>query len=498
MSKTEKEMNYLQELKNMFSADETVMFREFSCMKNPAISFCIAFVDGMSNKDVINSQIVKPIIEAKLETALGINQLLDAISKEVITAASLSSTGSMDDILKALMSGSTILFVDGFNTVIVINTADIEKRTITEPESEKIIAGPREGFIEDIGTNIALIRKRLKTKDLKLKFKEIGTVTETKVCICYLDNVADKKLIKEVEERLKKIDIDSILDIGYIKEMIKDTPATPFKTVGETERPDVAVGKLLEGRVVIICDGSPMAVTIPFLFIEYFNVNEDYYTNYYYATINRMIRWIGFFLASSVPAIYVALVTFHQEMIPTQLLLSISGSRQNVPFPTIVEALLMLFIFELLRETSVRIPSVVGQTISIVGALVIGQAAVDAKLVSAPMIIVAAMTGITSFATPKMQGELIIIRLIFIVAASIIGLYGYIFCVIGMFIHLASLRSFGVPYMLNIASVRPGDEKDVAVRAPWKTMKTRPELIAQENMDRSVNDEEAGDEVEKG
>jgi spore germination protein KA len=235
---------------------------------------------------------------------------------------------------------------------------------------------------------------------------------------------------------------------------------------------------------------------VPFTFVEYFNVNEDYYSNFYYATVNRIIRWIGFFLASSVPAIYVALITFHQEMLPTQFILSISASRQDVPFPTIFEAILMLFIFEVLRETSVRMPTVIGQTISIVGALVIGQAAVEAKLISAPMIIVAALTGITSFIVPKMQGELILIRIIFLLSASFIGLYGYLFGVIGMFIHLASLRSFGIPYMINIGTLSPADVKDVILRVPWQKMKTRPKLVTQQNKIRNVDDKETGDKVE--
>lgn len=493
MSKAEK--NYLKELKSMFSTDETFVFREFCCKNAPNKSFCVVYVNGMTDKTTINDQIVKPVINAELDEASGVNQLINCIAKEVISASNVVKADSLEDIITALLSGSTVLFVDDLNKGIIIDTAKLEKRSIAEPEGEKVVNGPREGFTENIATNIALVRKRLKTSNLKLRFKELGTETKTKICICYLENIADSKIVEEVERRISKIDIDGILDSGYIREMIKDTLPTPFKTAGNTERPDVVVGKLLEGKAAIFCDGSPMAITVPFLFIEYFNVNEDYYNNYYYATINRFIRWFGFFLTSSVPAIYIALVTFHQEMIPTQLLLSIYGSRQNVPFPTVVEAIIMLFVFELLRETGVRIPSVIGQTISIVGALVIGQAAVEAKLVSAPMIIVTALTGITSFVVPGMQGELIIIRLFFLLGASFIGLYGYLFCVIGMFIHLASLRSFGIPYMMSIASFKPADMKDNVVRAPWKLMKSRPKLVAQKNRSRTVNDEEAGDEV---
>ncbi len=494
MNKAQTDKDILQTLRDMFSEDEGIIFRDFCCQNDPQIQFCIAFIDGMTDKNIIQEQMIKPIMNANLNEDYDINKLLNTISKEVIPTANVSQSGDLEKIIQSLITGSTLLFINEFDIAVIVDTAKWEKRSISEPESEKVVVGPREGFTESIGSNIVMVRRKLKTANLKFKYREIGTTTKTKICICYLEDVAEQKLVKEVEERIGKIDLDSILDIAYVKEMIKDTPASPFKTIGSTERPDVIAGKLLEGRVAVLCDGTPIAITMPFLFIEYFNVNEDYYNNFFYASFNRIVRWVGFFLASSVPAIYVALITFHQEMIPTQLLLSISGSRQNVPFPTVVEAILMLFVFEILRESSIRIPSVVGQTVSIVGALVIGQAAVEAKLVSAPMVIVSAVTGITSFVIPKMQAELIIVRLIFLLSASFIGLYGYLFCVIGMFIHLASLRSFGFPYMTHIASFKPEDAKDNILRAPWKMMKTRPKLVAQKNRQRTVGNEKAGDE----
>jgi spore germination protein KA len=496
MEMTENAKSNLNELRTMFSKDETLIFRDFACKKDPALELCIVYVEGMTDKTFIHDQIIKPVTKADLNDALDINHLLNILSKEVISAADVYQNDKLEDIIQDLLAGSSILFVKEFNKAIIINTADWEKRAIAEPESEKTVTGPREGFVEDITTNIMLLRRKLNTSNLKLEFKQLGTETKTKICICYLENIADRKIIQEVNKRISKIEIDGVLDSEYLQELIKDTPSTPFKTTGYTERPDVVAGKLLEGRVAIICDGTPVVITVPFTFVEYFIANEDYYANFYFATINRVIRWIGFFLASSVPAIYVALITFHQEMLPTQLLLSISASRQNVPFPTIVEAVLMLFVFELLRETSVRIPTVIGQTISIVGALVIGQAAVEAKLVSAPMIIVAAITGITSFVTPKMQGELIITRLIFLFAASFIGLYGYLFGVIALFIHLASLRSFSIPYMINIGTFRPADVKDVMFRVPWQKMKTRPKLVTQQNRFRNTDDKETGDKYE--
>lgn len=497
MKKTENIKSNLNELKTMFGKDETFNLRKFCSKKDSTLEFSIAFMEGMADKTFIHDQIIKPVTEADLNDELDINHLLNKLSKEIISAANIYQAAKLEEIIQDLLSGRTALFIKEFDRAIIIDTAQWETRSIAEPETEKAVIGPREGFIENISSNIVMLRRKLKTPDLKLRFRELGDVTKTKVCLCYIEGIADKKIVEEVERRLGKINIDAILDSGYIQEMIKDTQATPFKMIGSTERPDVVAGKLLEGRVAIICDGTPMVLTVPYIFVEYFNINEDYYNDFYYATLNRLVRWIGFFLASSVPAIYVALITFHQEMLPTQLLLSISGSRQNVPFPTIVEAVLMLFVFEILRETSVRIPTVIGQTISIVGALVIGQAAVEAKLVSAPMIIVAAITGITSFVTPEMQAALIIIRLVFIMSSALIGLYGYLFAVIAMFLHLASLRSFGIPYMANIGSFKPANAKDIMVRVPWKKMKSRPKLVVQENIQRVAYSDTAGGKDEK-
>ncbi|HYF75300.1 MAG TPA: spore germination protein, partial [Candidatus Nitrosocosmicus sp.] len=254
--------------------------------------------------------------------------------------------------------------------------------------------------------------------------------------------------------------------------------------IGHTERPDVVVGKLLEGRLAVFCDGTPFVLTLPYILIEYFHFNENYYNNFYFATFSRILSFVGFFITTSIPAIYTALITFHQEMLPTPLILSISAARQGIPLPTIAEMIGILFIFETLREASVRIPAVVGQTISIVGALIIGQAAVEAKLISAPIIIIAAAAGITGFLVPKMEQAVIILRLIFLLASAFMGLYGYIFILILTYIHLTSMKSFGIPYLLFASSLVAEDQKDAVIRAPWWFMNKRPKMLVDKNTKR--------------
>ena len=278
---------------------------------------------------------------------------------------------------------------------------------------------------------------------------------------------------------MDKIDIDGILDTGYIEEFITDEPMSLFKTLFTTEKPDTVCGKLLEGRVAIICNGSPSVITTPFVFIEYFQVDEDYYQQYYFATFNRMLRYLAFFLTTSVPAIYIALTNYHQELIPTPLILSIYEARQGIPFPSFLEAFIMIIIFELIRESGIRISKYSGSAISIVGALVVGEAAVEARLVSQPMIIVIGITGIANFLLPKMANSTIFIRIIFLFLASILGLYGYIFGVIFLSLHLFSIRSFGIPYMLNVDSMEDAvNMKDAYIRAPWWYMDMRGKLIS--------------------
>ncbi|MEL7597183.1 MAG: spore germination protein [Clostridiaceae bacterium] len=330
-------------------------------------------------------------------------------------------------------------------------------------------------------TNISLIRRKINSPELKFKYKDLGKITKTKICICYIEGLVSKEILEDLNSRLDKIKIDGILESGYIEEKIKDHPYSIFDTIGNTERPDVVAAKLLEGRIALICDGTPSVLTIPFVFIEYFQSSEDYNNNFIYGSFNRILRITGFILSTSVPAIYTALVTFHQELIPTQLILSIAAARKGTPFPTIIEAIFMIAIFEILREAGTRLPKNVGQAISIVGALVLGEAAVSAGFVSAPIVIVVAITSISKFSVPKMAIVIMVIKSIFLLLPGFLGLYGYIFGMIGLSLYLFSMKSFGVEYMLKFGSMSKEDLKDQAIRVPWEFMKNKSKFIIGKN-----------------
>lgn len=467
-------------IKTIFENDDTVVFRKFEGGNEYKLKFCLIFVDGMIDNKIVNENIIEPIMKIS-DKNIASNNILNSLKNNIIVSNTVEIKEDSNKIISDILVGNTILLVDGQDKAITIEAKGFNQRAISESPSESVVRGPRESFNENIMTNLTMVRRKIKTSDLKFKFKEVGRVTRTKVCICYIDGIANEKIIKEVNKRIDDIDIDAILESGYIEELIQDEPLSPFSTVGNTERPDSVAGNLLEGRIAIFIDGTPVVLTVPFVFIQYFQANEDYYNTFIYSSINRLLRIFAFFLSTSIPAVYVALTTFHQEMIPTPLLLGISAAREGVPFPTVVEALLMLLAFEILRESGVRLPAPIGSSISFVGALILGQAAVEARFVSAPIVIVTALTGLSNFLTPKMIGAVITIRLIFLVLSSFLGLYGYIFGVIGLFIHLMSMRSFGIPYMLNIGSLNMQEVKDTVIRAPWWLMYYRPKLIAKNN-----------------
>lgn len=460
--------------KGIFKDDENIKVRFFT-NKDSSINCCIIFEDHMVDKEMIDENIMAPIMNNDLHE--NIENKIDFLTDKVLICGHIKKSSDEQEIVSSILYGDTVIFCSGSYEVIIVTTKDWKVRNIKESEAESVVRGSREAFNESIDTNISLIRRKINSSELKFKYKELGKITKTKICICYIDNLVSKEILEDLNSRLDKIKIDGVLESGYIEEKIKDHQYSIFDTIGNTERPDVVAAKLLEGRIALVCDGTPVVLTIPFIFAEYFQSSEDYYNNFIYGSFNRMLRISGFILTNSVPAIYLALVTFHQELIPTQLLLSIAASRKGVPFPTIVEALFMIAIFEMLREAGTRLPKNMGQAISIVGALVLGEAAVTAGFVSAPMVIVIAITAISKFSIPKIATADVILTNIFLLLASFLGLYGYIFGMIGVSLYLFSMKSFGVDYMLKFGALNKEDLKDLGIRVSWESMKNKSKFI---------------------
>lgn len=473
----------IQLFEEIFAHDDTLIVRRFQNKFLKAAACCVIYLDGMVKTETINENIIQPILGGNLKEEISEGSLLEELQYKVIVSAEIKESADLNDLVTSAISGDTVLLVERYKKALIISSKGWQARAVDEPLAERVVRGPREGFVESLVTNLSLIRRKIKNPDLKFQFKECGSTTKTKICVCYIEGLVSEKVLEELLQRLNRIEIDGILDSGTIQELIKDSPRSLLETVASTERPDNVAGKLLEGRIAVVVDGSPFVLTLPVLFMEYFHADEDYYNDSLFSSVSRIFRMIGTWVAILLPAIYVSLITFHQEMIPTPLLLSITAARQGTPFPTIVEAVIMGFLFEILRETGTRMPAPIGQTVVIVGALILGNAAIDSRFIGAPMVIVSGLTGITALLTVKFKAFPIILRLVFLFLAFIMGFYGIIFGLIALVIYLMDMRSYGIPYLLGTSAFDEKNIKDALTRVPWWQVHYRPRLAAAENHD---------------
>ncbi|TYR79821.1 spore germination protein [Priestia megaterium] len=485
----------LDNVKQALGNSTDVISREFNISVEEKFTLGILYIDGLVNEDAVEHYALESIMHhhgAHLKHDDSETNMFEVIRNYSLSIGEIKEVTAFDDVLLHVLSGDTALFVNGYQTCIIAGTRGWKERAVSEPQAQTVVRGPRDSFTETLQTNTALIRRRIKSSNLHVESQQIGKVTQTDVAIMYIKGIADEQVIKEVRSRLNKIEIDGILESGYIEQLIQDEDYTPFPTIYNTERPDSVAAGLLEGRVAILVDGTPFTLLVPALFIQFFQAAEDYYQRADISTLIRLIRYIAFFLALLTPSAYIALTTFHQEMLPFSLLVSIAAQREGVPFPAIIEALVMEITFEILREAGIRLPRAVGSAISIVGALVLGEAAVQAGLVSPAMVIVVSITAISNFVSPAYDMAIAVrmLRFILMILAATFGLFGIILGLILMILHLCSLRSFGIPYMTPMAPFIKQDQKDVLIRRSLKKMNTRPKLINETNIVREKSQKE--------
>ncbi|OLO25082.1 spore germination protein [Alkalihalophilus pseudofirmus] len=475
----------VEKINNMMGNSNDLIVREVIIAREPLVKGAVIYLGGIVDEKLVSDLIIKALVEEPMDinvqTERSMGVLLKSIKSQILTVANIKSLDNWDAIIHNLLSGKTILFIDGVSEALVGGTEGGEKRPVEEPTSEITVRGPKDGFTETISTNIALVRRRLKSPHLRVDMIHLGAISQTDVAIVYLEGVANEKIVKEVRDRLNRIEIDEILSSGNIEELIQDHSFTVFPTIFNTERPDIVANTISDGRVSIIVDGTPFVLIVPTGFSQFFKAAEDYYQRYDLGTLIRMLRYCAFTLALLGPSIYIALITFHQDLIPTTLVISLAAQREGIPFPAFIEALIMEVTFEVLREAGVRMPRAIGQAVSIVGALVIGQAAVQAGIVSAAMVIVVAGTAIASFTTPAYNLAVAgrILRFVMMVMAAAMGLYGIIIGLIVLVAHLSSLRSFGVPYLAPFAPLSVEDQKDGLFRFPLWARRKRPRLVSQ-------------------
>ncbi|HLR35556.1 MAG TPA: spore germination protein [Tissierellales bacterium] len=437
--------------------------------------FFISYIDGLIDQDLLDRDVLGPIID-------DFEDIKDL--KKTIKVSSLKETNNIEEIIEEITYGSIGLFVDGTDLGYIIELRKWNKRSIEEPDAETVVRGPKEGFIEDLGSNRVLLRRKIRNENLVFEDYILGEQTNTKISLAYIVGIVNEDVLEELRRRINKINIDAILETGYIEQLIDDRPYSFLTTIGDTQKPDVVAGRILEGRIAIFCDGTPHVLTIPKLFIENIQTSEDYYTTSPYSTFLRIIRVFSLFISIVLPGFYVALQTFHQEMVPTVLLITMAGAREGVPFPAMVEALLMTIVLDVIKESGIRLPRSVGSAVSIVGALVLGEAAVEAGLISAPMVIIIATTAIAEFTVPTLVEGISIYRLIIIILGGVMGLYGITCGLVVIVVQIISLDSFGIPYTSPMAPVDKEGLKDTVVRFPLKRLIFRPRSIERRNITR--------------
>ncbi len=451
-----------------------------SDIKTRSVQFFGTNVDLMYIADItdtllMNNSLVYPMVSFKAgETDDVVKELKD----KVLSNHEVNEFSSEQEAIDGMLKGMTIILVDGADKILGCDMEKITTRAVMEPPTSVVIKGPREGFTESIKYNFALIRKRVKTNDLVIKTLEIGELTKTEVGIVYFSSVADKKIVDEITKRLSEIKIDGVLDAHYLISYLQRNKHSLFKQIGDVEKPDILVGKMLEGRVGILVDGSPIVLTLPFVLIEDLQNSDDYYSQPIRVGFVRILRLIGVIFAIILPGVYVSLEIYHYKILPTKFLVTIMNTTQGIPFSPFVEILFLVLLFEILYEANLRMPQYFGMAMSIVGALILGETTVNAGLVSPPAVMIVALSGITFYIIPSQAAQFSILRLCAIVIGACLGLYGMlIFCVF-VLSYLSNFDSYKSAYLAPTAPYIANDQQDLFERANIADMKKRPKSIS--------------------
>ncbi|PSK10373.1 spore germination protein [Brevibacillus porteri] len=456
----------IKEIKQKFPASPDLVIHQFTTgLKQTRVA--LVYLDGLTDKNSLNNNILRPMMYDSRE----VNET------PLPTISSCRTVSSWRDVENAILQGESVLFFEGQVEVRVFDTTGWPQRSIEDPQLESSLKGAHQGFVETGVQNIALLRRYIPNLELRIKEHIVGRRGKTNVWIMYLEDIAHPEVLKELEKRIEQIDIDAVINTGELAEYIEDNRYSPFPQFILTERPDSAVSQLLQGRFVVVVDRSPSVIIAPATFISFFQSVDDYSMRWLIASFIRLLRFLAFMIALLLPAVYIAFLSFNYEVVPLQLFLSIAESRARVPFPPLLEAMMMEIMLEMMREAGIRLPAPVGQTIGIVGGIVVGQAAVQAGIVSNIMVIVVASTAIASFILPSydMGTAVRLLRFPMMLIASLFGIIGIVIGFMTLLAHLVALESLGTPYGSPLAPFRWQDMRDTFVRFPLWSMFRRPE-----------------------
>ena len=468
----------LERIQKVFNSDKNsdIIIRQFKIAQK--IDAFIVFIDGMVDRETINNYILRQLMKPELFENYKGDRLVEFVENNVLSVHDTKKETKYDMIIGKICNGLTVLFIDGCSECLMFETRGYEKRSVEKPATEAVIGGPQEGFNENLRTNITLIRRIVKNHHLVSEILPLGKTNHSFCAVMYVDGISNPKVIKEVKRRINSLDTDYIQSGGVLEQLIEDSPLMLFPQVLRTERPDRASSFLMEGKVVIVTDGAPFIIAVPATFFSMLQTSEESNLKWQQGTFLKLIRLFGMFAALLLPGLYVALLLYHQEVIPSELLSSISMARESVPFPIFVEVMLMEVSFELIREAGIRVAGITGTTLGMIGGLILGQAAVTAGIVSPILIVVVAVTGLGNFAIPNYSLALSIriSRFLFIVLGALAGFYGIS---VGLFVLgglVCSMKSFGVPFLSPIAPKTKGNS-GLALDMPAFSQKERPDYL---------------------
>ncbi|WDQ33010.1 MULTISPECIES: spore germination protein [Paenibacillus] len=488
--------NYVTDLissKETFAQNADVHIREFT-IRGTNTRAAVMYIDGLVDQQLIDEHLITPLMirgvpELQQESFLhpaDIHQIKNYLSNQLLPVSQIQETESLQELALGVLGGKNALLVDGMQGALMIGTPKGISRNIEEPLSEALLRGPRIGFTEHLSDNTGILRRFGSNQSLFIQKFEVGTRIKKDLAIAYIEDIADPELVAEVQRRIEGLDMDVMLESGYVEQLIEDDELSPFQQIQNTERPDRVISGMLEGRVAILLDGTPFALIVPATFSMLLQSPEDYYERWIPGTFLRMLRFLAAMIALFAPALYISFISFHPGLIPTKLALTIIETRNGVPFPSIIEALIMETAIEILREAGIRLPKPIGPAMGIVGGLIIGDAAVQAGIVSPFLVIVVAVTAISSFSIPTYSAgiTLRILRFTGMFSAAALGLFGVIMFFLLICSHLVRLKSFGVPYVSPVVPYSLSEWKDLLIRAPLKMMRRRPRMMNPTDPDR--------------
>ncbi|MDR2634442.1 MAG: spore germination protein [Clostridiales bacterium] len=456
----------LKKLKTALSDSADILSKEFEVGGKKA---AIVYMDNMVNRELLERDIVMPLLSAKPE-----QPYRKSLANAVYFSEEIRYAANADDAAMLVAAGDTAFLLEGADEYYIFSLRQIEKRTITEPPTSSVLKGPRDGFIEDIKTNVSLIRRRLRHPHLVVENMKVGRFSNTSVSVVYLGGVADPAIVEKVRERIRGIDTDGILDSSYVMQYLEERKYGLFSGAASSEKPDIVAAKILEGRVAIVADGSPMVVTVPFVLLEDFQDSNDYYSKDISSSVFRVLRLLSAVMTVMLPGLYVAFTTYMYHLLPIKFLLTLINSVNGIPFTAPVEMLLVLLLFEILNQASLRMPRFLGISLSIVGAIVLGDTAVKAGLISSPAVLISALSGIGLFCVPSQVHSFTMLRIAYVFVAGIMGLFGLIVFTMVLLVYLINFTSYGAPYLAPYAPVIMPDMKDGFLKSNHQLQNTRP------------------------